>query len=259
MTNDENERGHRRRLHWPDTVVLICASALLAAFVMPPREPAPQLPELGGLEPQDRKEAFVRYLDPIVARVNADLRRQRAWLAALAARVERGDPTTWWNRRYLGRLVERYEVSPLVSLEETLAQLNRRIDVVPRSLVLVQAAKESGWGTSRFATEGNNLFGQRCYEPGCGLTPRRVEHARFAVAAYDSTLASVRDYARNLNTHLQYREFRALRQQLRERGEPLSGLRLADGLAEYSERGEAYVAEIKTLIRQNDLEPNEES
>jgi Bax protein len=202
MTNEPQEQAAARRWHWPDTLVLLCASALLAGFVLPDQKPVPTLPDLTELEPQERKVEFLRYLDPLVARVNDDVRRQRARLAAVAARLGRGDRLTWHDRRYLHALAARYEVAVDGGDQQTLALLQRRVDVVPRSLVLVQAAKESGWGTSRFAIEGNNLFGQRCYESGCGLTPRRAEQAGFSVASYDSTLDSVREYARNLNTHL---------------------------------------------------------
>jgi Bax protein len=133
--------------------------------------------------------------------------------------------------------------------------LDRRIGIVPESLVLVQAAKESGWGTSRFAREGNNLFGQRCYSPGCGLVPRnRASDAEFWVAEFDSVHESITSYVMNLKTHAQYRDFRIRRQQLREAAQPLTGLALADGLLGYSELGQSYVDEIRDLLRYNELE-----
>ncbi|MEX0914821.1 MAG: glucosaminidase domain-containing protein, partial [Wenzhouxiangellaceae bacterium] len=135
---------------------------------------------------------------------------------------------------------------------ESVAMLERRVDAVPVSLALVQAATESGWGRSRFAVEGNNLFGHWCYRRGCGLVPeRRNTGAAHEVAAFDSVSASVRRYLHNLNTHAAYAPLRAIRARLRDNGESPSAMALADGLTRYSERREEYVDEIKTVIRVN--------
>ena len=124
--------------------------------------------------------------------------------------------------------------------------------------MLIQAAKESGWGTSRFAVFGNNLFGQRCYSEACGIEPAGVgPNADFNIATFGSVDDAIASYVRNLNTHPQYDGFRRLRQQLRREGKELNGLVLADGLLDYSERGEAYVDEIKAMIAQNALESND--
>jgi Bax protein len=140
---------------------------------------------------------------------------------------------------------------------EVIPLLRRRIDVVPRSLILIQAAKESGWGTSRFALQGNNLFGQRCYASGCGLEPAGVDDPNFNVATFGSIDESVASYVRNLNTHPQYLEFRRKREALRAEQRRLSGVVLADSLDDYSERGGDYVEEIKTMIVDNDLEQHD--
>ena len=119
-------------------------------------------------------------------------------------------------------------------------------------LALVQAATESGWGRSRFALEGNNLFGHWCYEPGCGLVPaRRNQGAAHEVAAFDSISESVSRYLHNLNTHAAYAPLRAIRARLRQQDEPPTAMALADGLVLYSERRDEYVDEIKSVIRVN--------
>ncbi len=119
------------------------------------------------------------------------------------------------------------------------------------------SATESGWGTSRFAVEGNNLFGQRCYETGCGLAPAGRTNPKFSVKAFASVEDSVRSYVHNINTHSQYVEFRRVRSAQRERGEPLGSIALAATLAQYSERRFAYVSDIKALIAQTGLAPHD--
>jgi len=130
-----------------------------------------------------------------------------------------------------------------------------RLDVVPAGLALGQAAYESGYGTSRFAAEGNALFGQWTYGGG-GMAPeqQRKEKGNYGVAAFDWPFDSVRGYFINLMSHPAYEDFRRLRAELRAAGEPLSSLRLADGLTRYSERGQEYVDSLKGMIRVNGLD-----
>lgn len=245
-----------RSFGFGDLLIAALSVALLAAFVFPPRPTVEPLPDFRPLNPQERKLSFFSYLSPIVAEVNDRARAERDRVQSLREAIERGASLPWFDRRWLRRLAERLEV-PIddVPTQEQLEMLTRRTGAVPESLVLVQAAKESGWGTSRFAVQGNNLFGQRCYSPGCGIVPtERAPSARFGVAAFDSVQGSVEGYVLNLNTHPQYADFRVLRQQLREAGRPVTGLSLVDSLDGYSERGREYVAEIRALIRQNGLE-----
>ena len=157
------------------------------------------------------------------------------------------------QRRWLRKLAKTYEVEwPGESVENALQTLLERVDVVPVSLALTQAAKESGWGQSRFALEGNNLFGHWCFEEGCGLVPaNRPTGATHEVAAFDSVTQSVRRYLNNLNTHPSYAPLRDIRAAQRRAGTPLSGLVLADGLIRYSERRDAYVQDIKQILKAN--------
>lgn len=137
---------------------------------------------------------------------------------------------------------------------EMVKELMRRVDVIPTSLVLAQAANESGWGTSRFAREGNNIFGQWCFDEGCGLVPNaRGEDASHEVRAFASVDAAVRAYFRNLNTHPSYEDLRTLRASMRMQGLELNSMVLARGLTRYSERGMEYVEELQDMIRINDL------
>jgi len=239
-----------------DAFLLLCCALWIAALLFSLARLSTPLPDFGSLDAQARKTAFFEYLRPIVRKVNDRTREDRAYVDKLAAKLESGNEPSWFERSRVASLAEKYEVAiDGVDYPEVLATLERRIGVIPEPLVLIQAAVESGWGTSRFAVEGNNLFGQRCYEQGCGIAPRgRPDNARFGVARFDSVEQSIDSYTRNLNTHPKYRGFRELRQKLRTLDEPLKALDLAQGLIGYSERGQEYVDEIKSMILQNDLE-----
>jgi len=201
---------------------------------------------------EDRKARFFTFIRPVIKAENAHIVETRMRLQELAA----GDSIGWLDQRWLYGLAKDYGVDPEgVQSEVLIKTLLHRVDVIPLSLALAQAAKESGWGTSRFAREGLNLFGEWCYEPGCGLVPLDRDSGRsHEVREFDSVADSVASYMRNINTHHGYRELRRIRAALRAQGKPLSGLLLADQLHRYSERGQAYVEDIKGLIRHNDLE-----
>jgi Bax protein len=135
-----------------------------------------------------------------------------------------------------------------------LQELMERVDVIPTSLVLAQAANESAWGMSRFAREANNMFGQWCFDSGCGLVPaRRGVNATHEVKAFASIEESVNAYFLNLNTNSSYQEMREMRAQMRAQGRPLDSMVLARGLTRYSQRGMAYVSELQDIIRVNRL------
>jgi len=200
----------------------------------------------------ERKTQFFEFMRPLIREENARVLEDRRRLRELAAEEEPG----WLDRRWLHGLAEEYRLDPEEFDEESLIDaLLRRVDAVPMSLALAQAAKESGWGTSRFARKGYNFFGEWCYEAGCGLVPQsRAPGRSHEVRAFDSPRESVANYIRNINTNRSYRELREARARLRAQHRPLSGLVLAEQLQRYSERGQAYVEEIKGLIRYNKLE-----
>lgn len=130
-----------------------------------------------------------------------------------------------------------------------------RVDVIPAGLALGQAAYESGYGTSRFATQGNSLFGQWTYK-GDGLKPKEQRTSTkgdHRIKAFDWPFDSVRGYFINLMSHPAYEDFRRLRAELRAAGKPLDSMTLADGLLRYSERGEDYVKSLKGIMRVNKL------
>ncbi len=205
----------------------------------------------------ERKQVFVEYFLPLVQEANAAIQAQRERLA----RLREAQSLDWWQRRWVLDLAAQYGLDTFdPENPDHWRTLQRRVDIVPPSLTLAQAAKESGWGTSRFAVEGFNFFGQWCYEPGCGLVPaRRAKDADYEVATFPSPLHSVEYYLHNLNTHDAYHELRVIRERLRASGQPVSGPELADGLNRYSERGADYVSEVKAMIRHNELGRFDES
>ncbi|MFP4561622.1 MAG: glucosaminidase domain-containing protein [Thiohalorhabdus sp.] len=203
----------------------------------------------------ERKAAFFAFLRPIAEAVNEQEAARRERLRRLGERLETGSELSAKEREWVRSMADRYRVpADGRPPREVVAHLLRRVDAIPVSLILAQAAKESAWGTSRFAREGNNLFGQWCFEPGCGIVPaRRGEGRSHEVRRFATVRDSVASYVRNLNSHPRYAELRELRARLREEGGPVTGHALAAGLDGYSEQGQAYVESVRDLIRHNDL------
>lgn len=204
----------------------------------------------------EKKEAFFTYLESHIKEVNAEILTQRERLLEIREDLEPGEEPGFFDLRWVHEQLEIYEFDPVEKIsDETLRQLAQRMDIIPPSLVLAQAAIESAWGTSRFAREGNNLFGMRTYEPGTGIVPkRRPAGATWEVAAYDTVNEGLAAYVHNLNTHAPYLQLRRIRAGMRSRGQPVTGAALADGLRSYSELGYEYVAKVRSMIRSNDLE-----
>lgn len=210
---------------------------------------------------QEKKMVFLFLQAPLILRANELVLEQRAEVEQMRGEAEAGKPLTEHQLQRLNELAESYgepsfdrgELSP-AQFEPLLA----RLDIVPLSLALSQAAIESGWGTSRFATEGNALFGQWGWSDNV-IKPKRVrkELGNYGVMAFDSPMASVTAYIHNINTHRAYERLRQERADMREQGKAISGTRLAGTLDKYSERGDAYVEELRSLISYNDLEPTD--
>ena len=136
--------------------------------------------------------------------------------------------------------------------------LKVRMDEIPVSLALAQAAKETGWGTSRFAIEGNALFGQWTWS-GEGIKPAGADtDATYKVMKFNVLKASVRAYQRNLNTHSSYKKFRFVRAQLRDDNKKLDSLKLAEYLENYAQTGTEYTKVLKQIIQQNQLQDFDE-
>lgn len=200
----------------------------------------------------EKKEEFFRFLLPMVEAENIRILHDRAYLKAIYERFK-NNALTESDKKQLADWIEYYRLEDDIAIDENLfGLLKRRIDIIPEMMVLVQAANESGWGTSRFSRQGLNLFGQWCYSKGCGLIPTgRDEDGRHEVAQFDSVNASVKSYMRNINTHGAYLDLRLLREQKRLDNEDILARDLITGLSSYSERGEDYIDELRAMIRIN--------
>jgi Bax protein len=247
-------RGHRPG---PLELLLLtaCAALLVGFTQIDVVVGYPDPPDFANMPVPQKKQEFFAYLSPMISEVNFELASDQEHVRKLRDAYANGRHIGWFDRRWIDGLAIRLDV-PVeeMDLGEALDVLERRADVVPESIVLAQAAIESGWGTSRFAREGNNYFGQRCYSPECGISPEGRPAGNFGLARFASVSASVESYIINLNTHPNYQKFRRMRLALQESGAPITGLALVDGLDGYSERGSDYVSEIRSMIRANRLE-----
>jgi Bax protein len=230
---------------------------LLPTAPAPVAAPRPvKLPNFAAIRDTDtKKKVFFDFLQPYVDAKNHEVQHQRQLLLGLIEKVRTGYVLGIEEMVFLRDLSREYEV-PTDDLQDQsfLQLLLRRVDVIPASLVLAQAANESAWGTSRFAREGYNFFGQWCYEKGCGLVPdRRRPSDNHEVKSYASVEEAVHAYFRNLNTFPSYQGLRLIRQDLRKKAQPIDGLSLSEGLRSYSERGDAYIDELRAMIEYNDL------
>lgn len=248
---------HRRL--WAVAAVWLC----LLGFPVQANELAmleTELPDLTQvLDVSAKKAQFIEFLTPRIQAENHRIEAERAWLLQMHEQASAGVAYEPWQKALLTRLGQYYEIEAAPGTNAYFEQILHRADTLPVSLVLAQAAKESGWGTSRFATEGNNLFGQWCFQSGCGLVPKgRPEGERYEVKAFNSVAQAVSAYYRNVNTHTPYQALRNIRAELRYLSLPLESDTLAWGLESYSIRGEDYIREIADLIDYNELKQHDQ-
>ena len=203
-----------------------------------------KLPDLQSLTTQERKEKFVNIVLPLILRANDEL-KERQRLITIAAQNDNTKQLQQWAELY--RLKNNPEYDPN-NAEKILKELLKRVDQIPVSLALAQAAIESGWGTSRFATQGNALFGQWAWESDQGIKPNSPRHENVVVRSFANLFDSVRAYMHNLNTHKPYEEFRTKR--LNPNNSPLT---LAQSLTSYSEERNQYVDKLHQVINANNF------
>jgi Bax protein len=204
-----------------------------------------------------RKDAFFNHFLPLALEENKRILGVREKLET----YKNSEALSSEQKQWLDKTAATYRMPEFdAGSSEEWQELLTKVDVIPPSLVMAQSANESAWGTSRFAREVNNYFGQWCFEPGCGIVPkRRSKNATHEVLAFDTAKQSVRSYMHYLNTSRVYKKLRAIRLSLRNKDKPVTGSPLATGLEKYSARGLAYVSEIKAMIRQNKLEKHDHS
>ena len=203
----------------------------------------------------ERKRLFINTLIPIIYSENLQILNDRKkildwWRESDGENFSRD----FWPQ-WLFELSEKYGSS-----DSNLGNLLVRVDIVPISLALAQAAIESGWGTSRYSREGNAVFGQYTFDESEGLKPRdRNKNDQFFIKKFSNLSESVRSYLKNINTHLAYADFREERKKLRMSGENLSGYKLVNFLKDYSERKDFYIKDVKEIMTSNNFKKFDKS
>jgi len=191
-----------------------------------------------------RKDFFIQIILPLVIDENNSIKLDRRKLFSILNK----NKNTKTEQEWLNVKFKQYGV-----VNKDLSTLKIRMDEVPVSMAIAQAAKETGWGTSRFAQEGNALFGQWTWS-GEGIKPADAEDdSTHKVMRFKVLQASVKAYQRNLNTHSSYKDFRSARAELRDEGKKLDSMILTEYLDKYAETGKEYVKILQQIIRQNDL------
>ena len=191
-----------------------------------------------------RKDLFIQIILPLVIKENNNIKSDRnKFFDILNKSKNTKKEKNWLNSKF-----KQYGV-----VNKDFSTLKIRMDEVPVSMTIAQAAKETGWGVSRFAQEGNALFGQWTWS-GEGIKPTRADDdSTHKVMKFKVLQASVKAYQRNLNTHSTYKNFRSARAELRDRGKKLDSIVLSEYLDKYAETGKEYVKILQKIIKQNNL------
>lgn len=210
----------------------------------------PSLPDFSQYsDVKAKKTAFFEYMLPFVQQANSEILTERKTVLS----IDFNKPTAK-QQSQLQNLIEKYRLPNQEITPQTQKNLLKKIDTIAPSLALAQAANESGWGTSRFAKDAYNFYGQWCFTKGCGLVPNsRGAGMIHEVRAFKTPYESVKVYMHNLNSHPYFKPLRDQRLQARQNNAQPSGLELATGLIRYSERKEAYITEISSMIVNNNL------
>ena len=191
-----------------------------------------------------KKETFLQILLPLVVAENEKIKKDRKFLQKILKENESKKNKNWINKKY-----KEYRVS-----DKNVGELIKKLDIIPTSIALAQAAKESGWGTSRFALEGNAIFGQWTWN-GVGMAPLdKDKDQKHKVLKFPLLRASVKAYITNLNSHSSYKNFRKKRLELRANNKNLSGLDLIHELDNYAQTGKEYTKVLEKIIKQNNLD-----
>jgi len=191
-----------------------------------------------------KRELFIKIVLPLILDENDKITSDRKKLfKILSKNFNTVGERVWLNRRFKEYKIDDRDVS----------KLKMRMDIIPVSLALAQAANESGWGTSRFALEGNALFGQWTWSKK-GISPKNKDpNENHKVLQFQILKASVRAYKNNLNTHNAYKEFREVRARLRQENKEITGLDLVKYIKNYAAIGEKYVEILQSIIEKNSL------
>jgi Bax protein len=221
---------------------------LAYTVAMPELTPVPEFDKIKDVV--KKKKTFFDYLLPFIERENARLLNIRQQVIEVQQKQQQQELTVE-EYAFIYSLYDEFKLDYPEVDAEGFRLLLSRVDEIPADLVLIQAAKESGWGSSRFALEAYNFFGQWCFKAGCGLVPQKRSAGKYhEVAVFPDIAAAVNSYFYNLNTFYVYEDLRQLRAKHRAEGQ-VAGHHLVAGLSRYSERGQDYVKEIHTMLKAN--------
>ena len=197
---------------------------------------------------EERKKNFITDLLPIIKKANQDILEKRTFFFKVKKKIQNNNLNVL-EAAILKKLFNEFRIK-----NNDLTELKKRIDIVPISLAIAQAAIESGWGTSRFALEGNAYFGQKVIGVKVnGIRPTDSKNPLIKVRTFKNLDDSVKAYLNNLNTHFAYKNFRKSRNELRSFGKTLEGRVLVNQLKQYSELGNEYIYNVKKIIKTNNL------
>ena len=248
---------------WIGVVTFLAVFAFFYPFFVPPKSvdelskveesESHSIPDFAAFRKiSDKKQAFFEYLKPEVEKQNKMILLKRSELLTLREQLRQGMNISFSELEDVLLMCDEYDVNCDQINVNAINNLLLKVDIIPFELVLVQAANESAWGTSRFARLGYNFFGLWCFRKGCGFVPRhRNADSHHEVAKFTSLEHGVARYLNNLNRHYAYRELRNIRATLRNTQQPVTAEALIEGLLSYSERGQAYVEELQSMIRVN--------
>jgi len=211
---------------------------------------------------ENKKRLFFRTTAPLVLRANELILVDRNRLSDIRSSYKKNAAISEKDQSWILKLAKVYkvEVKDGQVTSAFMDTLWQKVDIVPVSLALAQAAEESGWGTSRFAAKGNAVYGQWTWGSNA-ITPekQRKELGNYGIASFETLQQSISAYMLNLNTHNAYASLRDKRAQLREKSEKITGHILAGQLTKYSERGEEYVKSLRSLMEYNQLGPTDDA
>ena len=210
----------------------------------------------------ERKALFIRVMLPVILAEQYRIRSERQMLELLLTKqngqlTNLNDASIKNNKTIkdkLDKLFKEYKIKSTLTFSEKSRDLLNRFDELPLTLILAQAAIESGWGTSRFTRVGNSLFGEWTYQKGAGILPQNREAGKsHQIKAFSSLQGSIASYIKNINRNNAYKELRTLRTEMRLKQQTLDSRKLADGLHRYSQKGQDYVVSLKKILNSKEF------
>ncbi len=225
------------------TLILLCNNLIVVAKTLPDFSQFP----IG----EARKTAFYNFFRPIIKDENAKILKERDFMLSFKFKYDNGIEIPEEDIKIFHDLAKKYKLdSDNFEKEYFWDRVNRRVDHIPFEIAMAQAAVESGWGTSGFAIQANNIFGVWTYEQGTGIVPKeRIQGATHEIRIYDNVESSIASYMLNLNTNKAYRRFRDIRWELRLEGVAMEPILMCEGLKYYSQRRMEYVNLLQKMIR----------